>query len=306
MKTYDTFTPNFLEMQGKIERKPFHFVADNCKIWHKGNCILDIDSTFVVDAKVNPSNGNLEVKLDNSNISDYIIDSFSFSEISLNIDRVLWSNNILNGGAGSDMNEPSIMSLFYYKGNLSRIYLNVYKPVEILIELDSNQDEKIGEVENVFKKTAEFLQKLEKHNQKEIDLDDITFVSNSHQRYENRIPIKGIQKARRSIKIEKNINGCEGYKIKPGEGYIVTIYNLEGNHPLWGNNIQMSPKPMKIVSKSTDKIVLRGYLVQALTPFGWIDFNGEDYGLSIFIKNGEIDKCVMHMHDRNVDIVYFK
>ncbi|AEW20766.1 hypothetical protein BFO_1970 [Tannerella forsythia 92A2] len=47
----------------------------------------------------------------------------------------------------------------------------------------------------------------------------------------------------------------------------------------------MSPKPMKIVSQSEEKIVLRGYPVQAMSPFGWIDFNGQDYGLTIYIKN---------------------
>ena len=303
MKTYDTFIPNFLEMQGKIERESFRFIADNCKIWHKGNCIADIDSYFEIEAAVNSFNGKIEVTFDNSEISEYIIDNFSFAEISLMNDRVLWSNNILNGGAGCDEYEPSIMSLSYYKGKLSRIYLHVYKPVEVLIELVSNQEGRIEDVENPLKKIAESLQE---RNEKQFDLSNITFVSNSHQRYENGIPVKGLQKSKRSIKIEENINGCEGYSIKGGDGYIVTIFNLEGNHPLWGNNIQMTPKPMRIISKSSEKIVLRGYRVEAMTPFGWTDFNGADYGFSIFIKNGEIEYCMLHMYDRNVDIKYFK
>lgn len=248
-------------------------------------------------------NGEIEVTFDNSEISEYIIDSFSFAEISLNNDRVLWSNNIMNGGAGSDENEPSIMSLFYYRGKLTRIYLNVYQPSEILVELLSNQEGEIDDVENPFKKIAESFQQ---RNQNKVDLSNITFVSNSHQRYENGIPVKGLQESKRSVKIEENINGCEGYNIKGGDGYIATIFNLEGNHPMWGNNVQMTPKPMRIISKTSDKIILRGYPVQAMSPFGWIDFNGADYGMSVFYKNGEVDKCVLHMHDRRVDIEYFK
>lgn len=303
MKTYDTFIPNLLEMKGKIERKSFHFIADNCKIWHKGNCIANIESVFEIDAVVNSSNGELEVKLDNSKIDKYIINFFSFAEISLNNDRVLWSNNILNGSAECEEYEPSIMSLFYFNSKLSRVYLNVYQPSEVLIELLSNQEGEIEDVENPLKKIAELLQEK---NKNQVDLRNSTFVSNSHQRYENGIPVKGIQESRRSIKIEKNVTGCEGYKIEGGDGYIVTIFNLEGNHPMWGNNVQMTPKPMRIIAKTTDKIVLRGYPVQAMSPFGCIDFHGQDYGISIFYKWGEVEKCVLHMHDRNIDIEYFK
>ena len=68
----------------------------------------------------------------------------------------------------------------------------------------------------------------------------------------------------------------------------------------------MSPKPMRIVEQTTSKIVLRGYPVRAMSPFGWIEFSGQDYGLTIFIKNGEVDKCVLHMYDRNTDLEYLK
>lgn len=134
---------------------------------------------------------------------------------------------------------------------------------------------------------------------------DFVFKSSDHLRYENGRQVSGMQiGVNRAIKVEPNINGCEGYNIKGGIGYIVTVFNLDGNHPLWSTNVQMSPKPMKIVSESSDKIILRGYPVKAMSPFGWIDFNGEDYGLSVYLKNGDIFKCILHMHDRNVDIEY--
>jgi len=152
MQTYDTFTPNILEMQGRIERKPFNFLADNCKIWHNGSCIADWDSTFRVDAKINPTNRKVEVNLDNSELSKYIADFFTFSEISLNQDRVLWSNNLLSGGAGAGKYEPTNMSLFYYRGVLSRIYLNVVSPAVIMLELTSNNEGQISDIENPLKK----------------------------------------------------------------------------------------------------------------------------------------------------------
>lgn len=136
---------------------------------------------------------------------------------------------------------------------------------------------------------------------------DFVFKSPDHLRYENGRHVSGPHGgAGRAVKVEPNINGCEGYNIRGGDGFIVTVYNLDGNHPVWNNNVQMTPKPMKIVSQTSEKIVLRGYQVQAMSPFGWIDFNGADYGLSIFLKDGQIDKCVLHMHDRNVDIEYLK
>ena len=136
---------------------------------------------------------------------------------------------------------------------------------------------------------------------------NFTFKSSDHLRYENGVHVAGPHGgANRAVKVEPNINGCNGYNIQEGDGYIVTIYNLDGMHPAWQNNVQMSPKPMRIVSQSVDKIVLRGYPVQAMSPFGWIDFNGEDYGLTIYIQDEEVDKCVLHLHDRKIDLEYLK
>jgi len=136
---------------------------------------------------------------------------------------------------------------------------------------------------------------------------DFVYKSSSHLRFENGKIINELQdEANRAIKVEPNINGCKGYNIDDGEGFIVTLYNLDGKHPIWSDNVQMSPKPMKIVSQSAEKIVLRGYSMQAMSPFGWVDFSGDDYGLSIFIKNNQVDKCILHMHERNVNIEYLK
>lgn len=134
---------------------------------------------------------------------------------------------------------------------------------------------------------------------------DFVFKSSDHLRYENGRHVSGPHGgAGRAVKVEPNINGCEGYDIKNGDGYIVTVFNLDGNHPVWQNNVQMTPKPMRIVNQTTDKITLRGYPTRAMSPFGWVDFDGSDYGLTIKLKNGELDNCILHMHDRGVDIEY--
>lgn len=132
-----------------------------------------------------------------------------------------------------------------------------------------------------------------------IDIGDIQFLSDDHIRYQNGQAVistssdsEGHNKANRVIQVEPNING--------GDGYTVTIFNKDGNHPLWGNNIQMAPKQMKIVSVDNQRIVLRGYGQDAMGgAFA-------DYGLTIYHDGTEAIKLKLHMHDRNVDIEYFK
>lgn len=136
---------------------------------------------------------------------------------------------------------------------------------------------------------------------------DFVFQSPDHLRYENGNLVSGPHGgAGRIVKVEPNINGCEGYNVKKGDGYIVTIFYLSDNQPEWKKNIQMTPKPMRIVNQTPNEIELRGFWVQAESPFGFLDFNGEDYGLTVKMKNGNIENCILHMHDRMVDIFYLK
>ena len=88
-----------------------------------------------------------------------------------------------------------------------------------------------------------------------------------------------------SFKVEPNISG--------NEGQTVTMFNTDGQHV-----VQMAPKQMKIIQQSTDKIVLRGY-GQDMTGASFAD-----YGLTISFVNRQVVKCILHMHDRNVDIEY--
>jgi hypothetical protein len=114
------------------------------------------------------------------------------------------------------------------------------------------------------------------------------FKSSSHKRFEN-----GILTAPAQPGVNRAI------KVEPGKGdLMVTIYNLDGNHPVWQDNVQMAPKQMRVVQQQSDKVILRGYGLDAMgTPFS-------DYGLTIEFTDDQVSKCILHMHDRNIDIEY--
>lgn len=138
----------------------------------------------------------------------------------------------------------------------------------------------------------------EKGGTKEALLAEFDFDSTCHQRYENNQPVYGLQVCPRYIKIRKNINGCPGYQLRPGDGYIVTATNGDSGLP------QFSPKPMRIAKITDNEILLKGYPVYAQSPFGWQEFDLSDYGFSIILSNGVAHKCILHMYDRNVDLEY--
>ena len=131
-------------------------------------------------------------------------------------------------------------------------------------------------------------------------LEPFVFKSDCHQRFESGNEVMGLQQCIRTVSVEKNINGCHGYKLNPGDGYIVKVFNDDLGKP------NMSDKPMRIVSKTAEKVELRGFPIEAQTPFGWQEVDYRDYGLTVYYTNGYVSKCVLHMFDRNVDLEYRK
>jgi ribonuclease HIII len=75
---------------------------------------------------------------------------------------------------------------------------------------------------------------------------------------------------------------------------------MNENHPIWGDNIQMAEKKMKLVAEQNDKIILRGFGTDAMGA------SFADYGLTLHKSNNNVNKVTLHMHDRNIDIVYEK
>lgn len=126
------------------------------------------------------------------------------------------------------------------------------------------------------------------------------FESNQHQRYENGKPVLGLQVCLRTIKVEKNVNGCCGYQLKVGDGYIVRMINGDTGQP------QMSAKPMRLMKSTSTEILLKGYMVRVQTPFGFQDIDMSDYGLTVSLKDNNVVSCILHMYNRNVDIEYRK
>ena len=121
----------------------------------------------------------------------------------------------------------------------------------------------------------------------------VVFDSSDHIRFQNGQNVSGHNYGcNRRLVIEKNIEG--------GEGYTVTMYNLDGVHPFWQNNIQMAPKRMKVISVNDNIVELRGYGLDQLGG------NFADYGVVLLIEDSEIIRLQLNMFDRNTCIVYLK
>ena len=125
----------------------------------------------------------------------------------------------------------------------------------------------------------------------------IVFDSSDHVRFQNGQNVSGHNcGCHRRIVIEKNIEG--------GEGYTVAMYNLDGIHPVWQNNMQMAPKRMRITNVIKkifeNEIEMRG--------FGYDAMGGSfaDYGIVVTVDRGCVSRVQLNMFDRNVGILYLK
>ncbi len=124
-----------------------------------------------------------------------------------------------------------------------------------------------------------------------IDLTDFKFLSDDHTRIENGRPISANNKgAWRGIRVKTSDN----------QTFFVTMYNMNENHPVWGDNIQMSEKRMKIIEENNDKTILRGFGVDAMGA------SFADYGLALHKSYNIVYKVTLHLHDRSIEIVYEK
>ena len=121
----------------------------------------------------------------------------------------------------------------------------------------------------------------------------VSFDTSDHIRFQNGKDVSGHNYGcNRRFVIEKNIEG--------GEGYTVTMYNLDGLHPLWKDNIQMAPKRMRIINVDNSIVQLRGY------GFDSMGASFADYGVSLLMDGKEISRVQLDMYNRNISIVYLK
>lgn len=118
----------------------------------------------------------------------------------------------------------------------------------------------------------------------------ITFTSSDHIRFQEGQDVSGHNYgANRRIVIEKDIEG--------GEGYTVTMYNLDGIHPLWQNNVQMAPKRMRIINVDNSIVQLRGY------GFDSMGASFADYGVSLLMDGKEISRVQLDMYNTELSQV---
>lgn len=118
---------------------------------------------------------------------------------------------------------------------------------------------------------------------------DIKFVSNKQARRQNG-----------HLTAETDENTYRGVRIEGLKGgtFRVSIYMMEGKHPLWGDNMTMAPKIMRIKGESEEEPELIG--VAGTSMFD--DFS--DYGITIRSSSDQVDEIVLHLHDRDTDIAY--
>jgi hypothetical protein len=140
--------------------------------------------------------------------------------------------------------------------------------------------------------------KHREEKQTEVSVEPFVFKSNCHQRYEDGAPKMGLQECLRTVIVLKNTIGCSGYQLAPGVGYIVKLFNDDLGKPT------MADKPMKVVRQTNDIVELRGFPIEAQSPFGWQKIDLSEYGLVVYYENGEVVKCRLHMYDRNTYIEY--
>lgn len=298
---WDKFPSNIAETAGRIERKSFVFNYIRFEVWQNGSCISSGDSNGQIVAKV--INGQLNVTIDDNKINNHIIKQFSFSEISTNGDRIMWSKDIFNSNGRTQRNNPDISSLFYKQGVLNKVTFTIHDPntlVEFYSDNSEGANKSYNKLQQMFQglfqeqnnneavEEEEFFEEDEMEDDEELEL-DFVFHSSDHLRYENGRHVSGPHGgAPRAIKVEANISG--------NEGYTVTMFNTDGGQAV----VQMAPKQMKLIGANSEKIQLKGY---GRDPMG---ASFADYGLTIFHDDGNIEKCVLHMYDRGVDIEYLR
>lgn len=60
----------------------------------------------------------------------------------------------------------------------------------------------------------------------------------------------------------------------------------------------MTPKQMEVIEETENKVVLCGYGYDSMGS------SFADYGLTIWFQGDDVERCILHLHDRNVDIEY--
>ena len=272
----------------RLQKQDFAFRPTSYETWQGGKMVDSGKTNSIINAKVVSVDGDekMEVtfndsKLNNELVNINIFDEFVTSNDRLQLITIPNETNSQNMGIhmfqmiigatrhqkNFNSNEPYCCNLFLLKGKIAKVTFSYSNP-EKLVEFYSEQQDDDNEG---------------------LDLESLEFVfhSSDHLRYENGRHVSGPHGgAPRAIKVEPNISG--------NEGYTVTMFNTDGGQAV----VQMAPKQMKLVKADSEKLELKGYgYDQEGSSFA-------DYGLTVFLDRQNIEKCILHMYDRGVDIEY--
>lgn len=102
----------------------------------------------------------------------------------------------------------------------------------------------------------------------------------------------------RRIEIKPNISGHISFQLVPGDGYLLTIYDLKNNKE------SLTTRPVRLIEEQGGRISFRGYPVIFEGPFGDTELDFSDYGITVFHKEGRILGCILHRYDSNSNYAY--
>jgi len=122
---WDNFESNYIEMRGPIKKEPIQFEYSKVEVWFNGGCIFK--SAIKGNLIGNILNGAIQFSLENNGFEKYITTNFSFEEISTNVNRKIWSKDLMNTKnlKYNDLT-PHLVSLFFKNGHLTKVALNIH------------------------------------------------------------------------------------------------------------------------------------------------------------------------------------
>ena len=131
-------------------------------------------------------------------------------------------------------------------------------------------------------------------------MNDLTLIYDYHQRYQDCMPVMGLQCCKRAIVINNanfpEILRCDD--VSPTHGFIVRIIDSYTQSDI------MMPKFMILLQDNEDEIILRGVSVKVMgieTPAA----DCKQFGLKLVLKNRNVVKSIFYMYDRRTYIEYF-
>lgn len=278
---YDSFEPF-----KQLDIQEFNFKPNRFEIWKNGQMINSGETNQIISAiehQTDNGKGAL-ITINDTNLFNSISQENDFDVLMTSKDRLQLIKIPSSGNGDENMG----ISMFKMTIGATRNHAD-FQPNEPYCCNLFLQEGSIAKITFSFstpEKLIEFYSDGKTNDNLELEF---VFKSSDHIRYENGIKVSGPHGgAPRAVKVESNIDG--------GEGYTVTLFNIDGGQA----NVQMAPKQMKLKQADNDKIELIGFGSDS------IGASFADYGLTVFLSDGKITKCILHMFDRNVDIEYFE